>query len=288
MTIYNLLLQANMEQEIDDIRNLVQQTVENTSYSFWGDACVIAIVSCIVSFIGLYGLWREIRRNRIDEKCQLKLFNDLIRHLYRNKICTVAMRAKYNALIKSGGKGYPSEEHYRKQQLLPEDIHLERYNHNADIYDELHKLELRLRNYNSEIEVAERHMTDPAMDEKTKQRDFDTLEFKTGMLTSEIAEVLNLIDKERNGVETVRELISSCSERNQKHYPRELCKWGDEYKGELDSLRKNELTDDEYFTRIFTQESATVDNFKRIYTNDLLIECGENEKGEEKIHIIKL
>lgn len=288
MAIINLLLQTNVEQEIDEIRTLVQQTVDNTSYSFWGDACVIAILSFLVSLIGLMGLWREIRRNRIDEKCQIKLLNDLIRHLYRNKICTVAMRAKYNALIKSGGKGYPSEEHYRKLQLLPEDIHLERYNHNADIYDQLHRLELGLRNYNSEIEVAERHMTDPAMDEQTIQRDFDTLEFKTGKLTADIAEVLNLIKKSQDGKMTVRRLITACSTDNQDNNPREQCEWGDEYAEELSLLRKNELTGDKYFTTIFTQESGTLADFKRIYTNDLLIECGKNIKGEEKIHIIKL
>lgn len=289
MLFYNLLLSAGMQDKLDAIRNFSERTAENTESNFWGDdVCLIAVISLIISGLTIYTIWSEFRKTRIDKKCQRELFHDLIRHLYRNKLCTVAMRAKYNKIIGADGEGYPSEEHYKKLQLLPDDIHLERYNRDADIYHSLHELELLLRNYNTEIEVAERHMTDQRIDRATKQRDFDTLDFKAGYLTFAISRVLDKIEKDNDAIMTIQGIIEEAHRDNMKSFSREKCIWGDEYAANITELRKNELDEDFYFSKIFTSETGTADRFKKILDTDLLIECGKNTKGEEKIHIIKL
>jgi len=297
MTFSTLLLTAAGDGTLQSILQTVQEIANKPEPDFMhGDAYfyavisfVVSLFSLIISFFGLFAIYRELREDKIMEKCQINLLHDLVRHLYRNKICTVAMRAKYNAMTAAGGQGYPSEEHYKKLQLLPEDIHLERYNRDSDIYGKLHELEMQLRNYNTEIEVAERHMTDPLVDSETEQRDFDTLDFKTGYLTMKIADMLSTIDKGKTDVmSSVRKEISEKAERNLKENPREKCKWGDEYAEELSRLRENERERDLYFTRIYKSDPEAADQFAEMLTQDLLIECGLNQKGEEKIHIIRL
>lgn len=259
-------------------------------HDFWcGDFFVFTVFSTLFSALTVITIYSEFKKDRIDEKCQINLLKDLIRHLYRNKVCTIAMRAKYNAMAAEGGEGYPSEEHYKKLQLLPDDIHLERYNHNSTIYGKLHELEMLLRNYNAEIEVAERHMTDPLIDSATEQRDFDTLDFKTGYLTTKIADVLSVIKKGKISVmPIVREIIKEKAKKNIAENPRDKCEWGDKYAEPLNRLREGERTRDWYFTHVFESAPEEADAFARLLTDDLLIECGTNQKGEEKIHIIRL
>lgn len=289
MKILQLLLSAGTQDKLEAIRDFSERTAVNTESNFWGDdVCLIAVISLIISGLTIYTIWSEFSKTRIDKKCQQELFHDLIRHLYRNKLCTVAMRAKYNKIIGTDGEGYPSEEHYKKLQLLPEDIHLERYNRNADIYHSLHELELLLRNYNTEIEVAERHMTDVRIDQATKQRDFDTLDFKTGYLTYAISRVLDKIEKDNDAIVTIQGIIEESHMKNVENNPREKCHWGDEFAANIAELRKEEIEDDFYFRKIFTPETGAAERFKKILDTDLLIECGKNTKGEEKIHIIRL
>lgn len=333
MNLTNILLQASNDSILQAIKHDVDLLLESNQHDFWGgDFYMVAVISLGVSIIGLLAIYFELRNNLIDEECQLKLLSDLIRHLYRNKICTVAMRAKYNYEKKKDKRIYPSEEHYRKLQLLPDDIHLDRYNHDSQIYDKLHELELLLRNYNTEIEVAECHMKDPNIDNATKQRDFDTLDFKTGHLTKAIVNVMYMILKKtwtlgwirqyikqkksswlrlipsflhrlthfsnRIGMDQVEEyaysIIEKCHNGNLEQNQRTLCKWGDKYADELQRLRQGEDKRDKYFTNVFKsgkeftdREKQMITCFSAFYGEDLLIECGQNQKGEERIHIIQ-
>lgn len=310
MHLLQMLLQASQRSDLHAIKDTLERILQQEDSNFWnGDLYIVGVASMVISAFGVYTIIHEFRSDRIDEMCQINLLKDLIRHIYRNKVCTIAMRAKYNMLSKKGVRCYPSEEHLLKLQLLPEDIHLERYNHDGDIYNELHKLELRLRNYNTEIEIAQQHITSKEIDTLTKQRDFDTLDFKTGYLTSLIADVLYLIlqkagimgraryhlkkfflRKERVKKEEVTKIIfteiQNSHEENVEEFIEKQCLRGDEYADELSLLRQDEEQNDKYFTEVYSKDKPKADGFSRMLTEDLLIECGKNEKGEEKIHII--
>lgn len=324
MFISNLLLTAGFQESLDSIRAACEIIKVNTEGHFCDDFRLIAVLSFFISLASMIAtMIVGYNVKRIDSNCQHGLFQDLVRHLYRNKLCTMAMRAKYNKLVGSQGKGYPSEEHYRKLQLLPEDIHLERYNHKSEIYNVLHDLEFMLRNYNTEIEVAERHMTDMNMNEDTKQRDFDTLEFKTGFLTKAIYDVMlkmrkgwflrhlqdwtgvkddekekpsdwlgglcfSIIKKKRDAVAlNIYGILESAHKENMKNNSRAECCWGDDFKEDIDALRKDENVKDSYFNSLFKDNPTYANGFRQFLDDDLLIECGKNKKGEDKIHIIK-
>lgn len=131
---------------------------------------------------------------RVDFEIQNKLLKDLIRHLFRNQVCTIAFAAK----TKENPNQYPSDEHILKLKVLADDIHLEKYNSNPVHYDKMHGLSLLLRNYNSEIEITHKHLIDPNTTLATKNNDIATLLFKPIFLINRIWGTMAIITKTEN------------------------------------------------------------------------------------------
>ena len=274
---------------INKLIRYTSETAQNTSFDFLKDGVsLIALISLALSFLTIVTLYFEFRNDRLAAACQKLVFKDLIRHLYRNKICTLAMRVKYYDCKKKNNDfiGYPSEEHYRKLQLMPEDLHLESYNRNAKLYHKFHELDLLLRNYNTEIEVAEGHIKSPNIDDETKQRDFATLDFKTGYLTVRIYEVLVQLLTKEDVKETIKGIIQNSHISNMEKFGNQEL-WGMQYEDDVKAVLAKSEKGDSYFEKFFdTDESAK--EFRQWLTKDLLTECGLNKKQEEKIHIINL
>ena len=243
---------------------------------------------------------REAEKDRIDKECQYLLLRDIIRHLYRNKVCTLAMLMKF----RKNPSQYPSEEHFLKLQLLPKDLYLEQFYKDPSKFDLLHELELKFRNYNKEIEVAMKHISDPNLDEATKIRDFGTLCFKPDYLSLEVLKVVNRIwtsqgvfgkqteeewdllsEKEQNerelstkNAENFKHLIHKEQKKNRSKNSK-LDSWG-----EADSsLLDEDMATDKFYTPLFAKDEG----YKKRLWEDVCIECGRNSKEKEKIHMIE-
>ena len=181
----------------------------------------IGIAGTIYSALG-YKASKRTADNvlRASFNVQKGQFDDLIRHLYRNLVCTLAFSQKVleesthkkttnilkkicNTLIrkKAAHNEYPSEEHLLKLKVLPEDIlHLEKYNNNSDIYTKMHELKLLLRNYDTEIDTALMHLKNKNVTLEEVKNDLDTLVYKPLHLINKIREITDdmkkSIDKE--------------------------------------------------------------------------------------------
>lgn len=288
----NFLQNLNVPVELATVNESLSVIRDNTAADFiWDGVCVLGLLSFVVSLLTVLTIYREFRKDRIDSECQRNLLLDIIRHLYRNKICTLAMRAKYNG-AREAGDCYPSEEHYLKMQLLPTDIHLEQYYKTPEKFRELHNIELLLRNYNTEIEVASRHAMNLSISRSERgrsvqDRDFTTLDFKTGFITSKIVDLMHsLWPKDGDPRLTAIGLIREAHRRNAADNPdREL--WGSRYAEELDRIREGETAKDWYFGKIFRSEAEQAE-FREMLRIDTLIECGLNAKHEEKICIVEI
>ena len=139
-------------------------------------------------------------------------FDDLIRHLYRNLVCTLAFSYKLLEERNAGGetyyvlyrkkmehKEYPSEEHLLKLKVLPEDVlHLESYNQDYEIYQKMHELKLQLRNYDMEIDIAMTYLKDGTQDNAVIMGKLDALTFKPLFLISTIVGVVKSLDKKES------------------------------------------------------------------------------------------
>ena len=250
---------------------------------------VLVVASFIISFISLWFTWKTVKsikdeadRNRIDKSCQYLLLVDIVRHLYRNKVCTLAMQIK----IQKQPNSYPSEEHFLKLQLLPKDLYLEQFYKDPDNFDRLHNLELLLRNYNTEIEVAMKHISALNLPIVTKMRDMATLRFKPDYLVEKILDVMNVIwpdagtfSDNSNKFDTenakkLAEIITNAQHNN--------------IKDNSDSSRWGKIDDD-----FVKNEAGNVfgklpfnEEYLQLFVQDVRIECGTNKKDEEKIHMV--
>lgn len=159
----------------------------NVVFAFFA---LVAGIWC--AFVDTQG-YRQSKRTadnviRVSPEIQDKQFGDLIRHLYRNLVCTVAMGRKLMA--DNEHVVYPSEEHLNKLKLMPEDvIHLDIYNHDAQMYNAMHEMKLLMRNYDMEIDIALIHLKNKDIGMDVIVNDLDTLFFKPLYLISRIMEV---------------------------------------------------------------------------------------------------
>jgi len=190
----------------DYITYKLNEIAENTHYKPFTLLNIgIATLSVVFALCGAYYSYQTASEvKRVNKETQEKLFLDLIRHLYRNMVCTFAFVAKIDGKY---NKHYPADEHLLKLQTLPEDIHLERYNSNAEHYEKMHQLSLLLRNYNTEIQVAYSHLLRPDISPDVKARDMDTLMFKPIYLINKICNVLNVVLNKKSSQERANMVI---------------------------------------------------------------------------------
>ena len=117
---------------------------------------------------------------------QVGQFKDLTRHLYRNVVCTSAAIARYNSKenklpnhldTDTKREAYPSESNFNKLKTMPDDVILD-IDVDENTYAVLHELRVLLRNYNIEIDVASKHISNASIWNKALIQDFDNLLFK--------------------------------------------------------------------------------------------------------------
>lgn len=295
MALSFILFQAALAEEVQ-----LQQLVENTRFDFFRDGFgLIAVVGLFVGIFSAIYTWRVNQGvQRIDKACQERLLFDIIRHLYRNTVCTLAMRAKYNEEKDANGMGtvYPSEEHLFKLKLLPSDIHLEQYYKDATRFRELHEIELQFRNYNTEIDIAVQHISTEGFDEDTKSRDFETLIFKPSFLIDNILGAMAVLDANRKAKKLYKreaeKIIRECqiknAEKNKLEFRKEpgFEKFLEVKDGEGKIMNSLPKEIERFFKKSFG-EDVDLTEFQANMLQDFLIECGRNDRGQEKIHMIK-
>lgn len=285
-------------EQTDTLITTLSNIEQNTQWNFLTDGtsllAILSVAISIFSFAVAFLTYSSQRKTELavkektsidllSDKPYIQILKDIIRHLYRNKVCCEAIRVKLEDI---DYKGYPSEEHLLKLKVMPRDLHLEKFNNEEDKYRKLHELDLLLRNYNTEIDVAMEHLKSAGLDVPTKQRDMDTLGFKPGYLTDRIIKLMATlnIDRQMSGSQSeekefvdyyktqARDII--VTEHNSKCNENKECKHPT-----LPLMEKERL---DRYAALF----AKPDDFVGILTEDTSIECGLNKKGSEKIHII--
>lgn len=197
-------------EQLDSIEKKVIDISENTAPEYfiakpftieWANL----IFAILASVIGLGSLifdssnYRETKKTaqsvqRTSDEVQLGQFDDLIRHFYRNLVCSLAITRKMTMTPEH--THYPSEGHLLKLKVLPEDVlHLDKYNENNDMYKLMHELKLLLRNYDIEIDTALLHLKTGCITVNELKDDLGNLLFKPLFLNNKIATIVRNILK---------------------------------------------------------------------------------------------
>ncbi|MDR1527802.1 MAG: hypothetical protein LBS46_09090 [Dysgonamonadaceae bacterium] len=191
---------------VSQIAKSTQKTAENTLPSEWDKPFMkmwnwwFSLIAALGTIATMVSIWWTYNKRQIQKDVQKNILIDLIRHLYRNKIVVCTLRWKLSekekkphtrkTSIEKYNLCYPSEEHVLKLKILPEDLHLDKFENAPKHYDKLHEMELLFRNYNVEIDVALEHLKQKEMPKEIKERDLGTLEFKSQHLTKKIVELM--------------------------------------------------------------------------------------------------
>lgn len=220
----------SIKARVDSVKAEILLVTENTkgtklfgsdidwyNFAFAFLAFIVACFSAVYDFRG----FRESKRTadnvtRVSLGVQMAQFDDLIRHLYRNLICTLAFTGRI--LENKEHKEYPSEEHLLKLKVLPEDVlHLEKYNDDNHIYKKMHELKLLLRNYDIEIDTAMMHLKDDRISVDVLRNDLDTLTFKPLYLTKRILEITAEMIKLKGGNKNLQPFRNAASIITREH-----------------------------------------------------------------------
>ena len=187
---------------VQNIESGVGNIVENTdNIEFLGvDIDIFNLLFAFLAFfVGVLAAvfdWKGFRASkrtadnvvRVTEDVQIAQFDDLIRHFYRNLICSLAISTRQ--ISEKGHTGYVSESHMLKLKTLPEDIiHLDKYNTDKNLYSKMHEVKLLLRNYDTEVDVALMHFKDRTLNSSFLKDDFDNLLFKPMYFISRIVKL---------------------------------------------------------------------------------------------------
>jgi hypothetical protein len=295
--IQNHLNEATLDSVFAAIQNYTGQTASHTERSFWLDQlCIIGVISMIASILTVLSI---ITQERLTPWAYRALLYDLVRHLYRNKICTLSMWAKYNYYKKKGEEYYPSDEHYLKLQIPSTDIRSNQYNHRNGRRRKIHEIELLFRNYNLEVEVAMSHIKDDSVDETVKQNDFKNLFAKTGSLSMRIVDFLATgkfwFTPKRRIYRKAFMMIKNSSEDTANLNPNASL-YGTTFQSEIEDLYQYDKDRANNVVALFESKPdpksapgtlSEVDQFYEYLKADTIIECGDNTPGEEKIHMIR-
>lgn len=262
----------------DNEAKLLQQIANNTKYDWipgkWAFiAGLISAIFAILTFISQKRTEYNTGKLRMSE--QRRLLFEIVRHLYRNMVVSYSIEVKMRA---NDFTVYPSEEHLKKMKVELTNIHLNLFYRSDKEHQDMNKLYMELRNYNTELDIICDHFRNPDIAPTTKERDLHTLCFKCNHLTKRITEVISLIWKEepRNRVyEEVRNIINKeIEEKNSMP--------GQVY---TESFTLYQNKESFYAKELFANDPI---HFFDGFNENVRHECGLNDEDAEKIYMIAL
>lgn len=115
---------------------------------------IISIFASLVTIFGIISLRGEMRKKRANYEFRKRIILDLIRHMMVNNSILEVIR--YKREIDKNFK--PTEGILQRFATLESDIELGRFSMSADNYELIHNLSLKIRNYNSVVKNADKHI----------------------------------------------------------------------------------------------------------------------------------
>lgn len=275
-------LQQELGQTVERIEGVTEDIEDNTFFDWkaW-IAWIVGLLALAVAWI-TYRAQNKTEGNtkKLSQNAQRDLLVDLVRHLYRNYVITYTMRTKMEDI---DYRGYPSEEHFLKLKIPMENLHLDAFYGEDAKYKTMHNLYLNLRNYNEEVDVAMKHLTDRGIGTDTKKEDFDTLEFKVSYLTRRIMDVLSALwGNGTDDVATLMALRASIAAENSSNATGNQPVEGCEAFGHL-TLEQAKGTS---YARIYTTEEALA-GFVARFNEDVKTDRMKNQRGAWKVRVVR-
>lgn len=299
-SIPRVVAEVVSDSTLHNISTMMETTANNTTFGWLPDGydLLIAGIALVFSVITWFAQWRtEHNTSRLSKDEQRNLLIGMIRHLYRNLVVvyTISVKMKAKSYLV-----YPSEEHLQKLKVNLGELHLNLFYKSDEYYREMNQLYVEMRNYNFEIDVICTHLKDPNVDVVTKERDLTTLRFKSAYLTDRIVTVIKLIwETVPHGFWGKCKYYLNCLKFWKKRFTPIMTE-AVEVIEKVQNEKQNPKTDipfkegdfepysdfGGFYLKELYQEKEEL--FLVPFHQDVKNECGINNSGGEKIHMINL
>jgi hypothetical protein len=256
------------------------------NYDWW--TIGISFFAFVVSAFSLYYAWltynsqEKVAQNtqQLNPKTQYRIMIDIVRHLYRN---LVVMWAITNKMRLSNYKIYPAEIHLQKAKVPLDIIHFELYTGlDYKQYVELQNLDLMLRNYNLELDIAAANFAKKNLKPDVKEYYIKTLLFKPGYIADKIFELFVKIYANEFSYDQIKkdavEWIIECHNINVRGNE------GREQWDKVDEFNYYYELNNQFLITLFKERK---NEFFKMLKEDAKIECGKNTEGEFKLLFIE-
>lgn len=181
-----------LEQKVDYLGHKLDSVSVNTD-SFGNDfssfVTILSIVASIVTIIGLLALFMDISKRNISKRMQKNIILDLLRHFMVNN----AILESIWIHRKQKNPQTPIEGTLCRFAALEGDTDLGRFSVKAKYYEKLHNICLSLRNYNSVVCMADKHLHDSNYPQRVLDKELDSIVERSIELTIKLVELSKYI-----------------------------------------------------------------------------------------------
>lgn len=177
-----------LEQKVNYLGHKLDSVSLNTDSfgnNFSSFVTILSIVASVVTIIGLLALFLDISKRNISKKTQKKIIIDLLRHfMVNNAILESIWRHRKNKKPQ-----IPIEGTLCRFAALEDDTDIGRFSVKAKYYEKLHNICLSLRNYNSVVCMADKHLHDSNYPQKTLDKELESIFERSIYLTKRLLEL---------------------------------------------------------------------------------------------------
>ena len=181
----------NINKQINHIIAQLQSVIDNTDAFKDGFSTFFtysSLAASIVTVLGVLAVFIEISKRSVSNRRQKKIVLDLLRHMMVNNAILEIICKK-----RSGrNPRVPVEGTLERFATLEDDMNLGKFSARAKNYEKLHDLSLLIRNYNSVVCIADKHLHDKDYPNDLMERELNEI-FKR---SRKISEMLLNISKE--------------------------------------------------------------------------------------------
>ncbi len=175
---------------------------------------VITIFSAVLALFSIYGVLKELRRDKILQKSKVALFEDLIRHFWINNVITSIVRDE----LEKDSTAIPEEGIFRRMHVLDTDLDFNGMQIVSRPSPFAHQCELKMRNYNVSTESTYKAICDEQVPLETKLCMLDDLMFRSCGIIKRLYEVAR---SEGVCLRSKEELIAEKYDREEKEISEE-------------------------------------------------------------------
>lgn len=173
----------SLNQQINHIIAQLESVIENTDSFQDGFSTFFtysSLIASIVTILGVFAVFVEISKRSVSNRRQKKIVLDLLRHMMVNNAILEIICKKRSGLNPS----IPVEGTLERFATLDDDMNLGKFSARAKNYEKLHNLSLLIRNYNSVVCVADKHLHDKDYPNTLMEKELNEI-FKRSVKISE-------------------------------------------------------------------------------------------------------